>query len=101
MTVKNIRNSVLTIGNGNTINCNLDIANLEEISDHLFATYSKLPPESQEAMSTKKAIQFAAKNDKLGLINFVKKHASNFTSDLFSGVTSAFLVEFIKKVVGF
>ncbi|MBB6214127.1 hypothetical protein HNQ80_000196 [Anaerosolibacter carboniphilus] len=97
----NIINSVVTVGNGNIVQAHIhkDPVNWDLLENELFEMIHKLPKDSNELNSVKDAYKYTIKKDRNNLINFIKTHAIDFTSNLFSNAASVFLVEFIKKCV--
>lgn len=96
----NFSNSPITIGDGNKITIkNSDKSiNWELLQDELIKASSKLPESSKEHASVKEALKYSMLKDKRGLIQFLKKHCSDFTSDLFKGVASDTLSKIIDSI---
>ena len=50
-------------------------------------------------MASKEALNSAMNKDERGLANIVKRNISSFTSDIFTGVASRMLVEFLMSLI--
>lgn len=104
----NIKNSCLngspiTVGEGDDIKVNIcsQIENIdwEKLQDELIEVSAQLMKSSQEYKASKEALNKVMNKDKKGLIDVIKKNFSSFTSDIFTGIASGMLVEFLMSLI--
>ncbi len=98
-----LKNSPVIIGKGNYVSVN-DRSSKKEIDweklqDDLIEVIARLPKASKEYNASKEALNKAMIKDEKGLINTIKKNVSSFTSDIFKGVASRMLVEFLMSLI--
>ncbi len=95
--------SPITKGNNNNVEINIQSSkeniDWESLQDELIEVSARLVKNSKEYLVSKEALNKAMIKDEEGLINIIKKNFSSFTSDIFKGVASRMLVEFIISLV--
>ncbi len=104
----NVKNSYfngspITNGNDNNVKINIQSSkeniDWESIQDELIEVSARLVKNSKEYLASKEALNRAINKDEQGLANIVKKNISSFTSDIFKGVASRMLVEFLMSLI--
>ncbi len=90
-------------GNNNCVKVNIqsqkEDIDWEMIQDELIEVSAKLAKNCKEYKASKEALNKAVIKDEKGLIDVIKKNFSIFTSDIFTGVASGMLIEFIISLV--
>ena len=82
----NLNGSPIIKGNNNNVEVNIQ-SSIEKIN------WNSLQDELIEALNS------AMNKDERGLVNIVKRNISSFTSDIFTGVASRMLVEFLMSLI--
>ena len=95
--------SPIVEGDGNIIKNKLcDAENTidwDVLQDQLIETSAKLPKSSREYIISKEALNYAMAEYKRGLVKIIKNNLLCFTSDLFKGIASSVLIEFINSLI--
>lgn len=95
--------SPVVTGTSNIVKVNIqspqNVFDWEILQDELIEVSAKLPKKSKEYSDSKKALNYAMAKDEHGLINFIKKNLTSFSSDMFIGVASGLLVELISSLI--
>jgi hypothetical protein len=99
----NLNGSPIIKGNNNNVEVNIQSSiekiNWNSLQDELIEVSAKLAKDSKEYMASKEALNSAMNKDERGLVNIVKRNISSFTSDIFTGVASRMLVEFLMSLI--
>ncbi|MBM7689965.1 hypothetical protein BCR24_13790 [Enterococcus ureilyticus] len=95
-----INHSTVVIGNNNKVtngkNQEIDWA---QFSTEIRTMLTQLPQNSEEFQASLKLLIESESKDQGKVATFLKKHAPQFTSDVFSNLASAVLSDTIKKLM--
>ncbi|EOH92924.1 hypothetical protein UAW_02965 [Enterococcus haemoperoxidus ATCC BAA-382] len=95
-----INNSTVVIGNNNRVsNGKNEEIDWEKFSAELMTTLTKLPQNSEEFRACTQLLVESTSKDEGKVSAFLKKHAPQFTSDVFSNLASTLLADTIKKLM--
>lgn len=99
----NLNGSPIIKGNNNNVEIKIQSSkeniDWESLQDELIEVSAQLVKNSKEYLASKEALNRAMNKDERGLANIVKKNISSFTSDIFKGVASRMLVEFLMSLI--
>ncbi|WP_207696700.1 hypothetical protein DOK67_0001996 [Enterococcus sp. DIV0212c] len=95
-----INHSTVVIGNNNKVtNSKSAEIDWDNFSAEIMTTLTKLPQNSEEFQACSKLLMESTSRDEGKVTAFLKKHAPQFTSDVFSNLASTLLSDTIKKLM--
>jgi len=95
-----INNSTVVIGNNNKVtNGTNEEIDWEQFSAEIMTTLTKLPQDSKEFRACSELLMESTSKDEGKVAAFLKKHAAQFSSDVFSNLASTLLADTIKKLM--
>ncbi|MDF3001556.1 MAG: hypothetical protein K0Q48_1675 [Bacillota bacterium] len=96
----NLHNSIITIGNNNTINNQIseEAVDWEMLECEFLNLLHAMPMNSEASNTVRSAFKHTVAKDKGKLFDFIKSHASFFTSSLFHNSASTLLIHFINNL---